>query len=156
MEFYGWIALFVVVAIIIRSIVKGYMEGHMDKNSAGNSPETPHKGAPAKPETAPVPQSDHPRDARRSPLDMPIGRYLVYLLLGGAAIYICLWGYGCADAANDVSHGLDMLTYRMKLTNMNLISRQGYEYYLKNYTDKPQRQREIQQKAEKLDKLFNP
>lgn len=165
MEFYGWLALMVLFAIAIRSLVKKYMKPNADatpqeapaaqENAAPpEKPAAPTESAPAAP--APAEPSEN---VPQSPLDMPIDKYfkyLVYLLLGGAALYACLWMYGCADAASDVENGLNMLTYRMKLSNMNLISRQGYKYYIENNTDMPQRQREIQQKAEELDKLFNP
>lgn len=168
MEFYGWIALFVLIAILVRSFVKWWKrENRMEaecldfvervkdsKEETGDSREVGGGTPPGPVPAAPAPQS---------PLDMPIDKYLVYLLLGGVAICAGLWIYGCADAASDVQNGLNMLTYRMKLSNMNLISRQGYKYYIENNTDMPQREREVQQKMEKLDKemekldkLFNP
>lgn len=161
MEFYGWIALFVLAAIIIRAVVKKSLE----KNEE-DDPDAAEKPSESPAEKVSDPPTEPPKSAApapQSPLDMPIDKYLVYLLLGGVAICAGLWIYGCADAASDVQNGLNMLTYRMKLSNMNLISRQGYKYYIENNTDMPQREREVQQKMEKLDKemekldkLFNP
>ena len=161
MEFYGWIALFVLAAIIVRAVVKK----SLGKNEE-DDPDAAEKPSESPAEKVSDPPTEPPKSAApapQSPLDMPIDKYLVYLLLGGVAICAGLWIYGCADAASDVQNGLNMLTYRMKLSNMNLISRQGYKYYIENNTDMPQREREVQQKMEKLDKemekldkLFNP
>ena len=101
-------------------------------------------------------------DVHLTPFSRAVWRgIIVVILLVGL---ICgLWVYGFIDAADDVQNGLTMMTYQRKLSDMNLISRQGYKCYIENNTDMLQRQREIQQKTEKLDKemekldkLFNP
>ena len=148
MEPYGWLALLVLIVIAIRSLVKKYMKP--DTDAAPQKDATRQEKPAAQPENAPVsPASVEPtKSVPKSPLDMPIDKYLVYLALGAVALYACLWIYGCADAASDVGNGLNMLTYRMKLLNMNPISRQGYRYYIENNTDMPQRERELQQKMD--------
>ena len=172
MEFYGWLALMVLIAIAIRSLVKKYMKpdagatqqeapAAQENAAPPEKPPAPTESAPAAP--APAEPSEN---VPQSPLDMPIDKYfkyLVYLLLGGAALYACLWMYGCADAASDVDNGLNMLTYHMKLSNMNPISRQGYKYYIENNTDMPQRRQalqqkmdDLQQKMDKLNQTLNP
>lgn len=75
------------------------------------------------------------------------GIIVVILLVG----LICgLWAYGFIEAADDVQNGLNLITYRRKLSDMNLISRQGYKYYIENNTDMPRRRNEVQQKMEGL------
>ena len=73
-------------------------------------------------------------DVHLTPFGRAVWRgIIVVLLLVGL---ICgLWVYGFIDAADDVQNGLTLVNYRRKLSDMNLISRQGYKCYIENNTD---------------------
>lgn len=62
----------------------------------------------------------------------------VHLIVAG------MWLLGFFDAALSVNKGMNLWDYSQKKNSMNFISRSGMDFYLDNFTDFGNRQRELQ------------
>lgn len=71
-----------------------------------------------------------------------------------ACVCAVLWIGGCVDAATSVEEGMNYFTYRSKVNNMNVISRSGFNFYMDNFTDAPEKKKEVDDAMQSLRGLF--
>lgn len=62
------------------------------------------------------------------------GKIVKYFAI--AVLSVCaLWSYGAIKAANNVDHGIPMLGAAYVAESLNPISKSGYVWYFRNFTD---------------------
>ena len=65
----------------------------------------------------------------------PPGNIAAGILVAVILLVVVMWGWGFLEAKSDVSDGMNMLKYGMKVQNMNPITRSGYDTYMESFTD---------------------
>ena len=65
-----------------------------------------------------------------SPGNIAAGILIAIVMLG-----VVMWGWGFLEAKLDVSNGMNLIQYAMKVQHMNPITRDGYDTYMECFTD---------------------
>lgn len=80
---------------------------------------------------------------------------IMSVAIAGACVCAIMWIAGCADAASCVEEGMNYFRYRAKMNSMNVISRSGFSFYMDNFTDAREKQKEVDDSMEKLREIFD-
>ena len=126
-----YFGIFLLVIVIVWKILKHMANGDskeggdaaVSEPSAANAVESSGEAEKAAPQQVVVVKSTPP------------GNIAAGILVAVILLVVVMWGWGFLEAKSDVSDGMNMLKYGMKVQNMNPITRSGYDTYMESFTD---------------------
>lgn len=138
-----YFGIFLLVIVIIWKILKHMADGD-GKEGGGAAVSAPSAVNAAAPSSEAEKAAPQPAVVVKStpPGNIAAGILLVIVLLASV-----MWGWGFLEAQSDVSDGMNMLKYGMRVQNMNPITRSGYDTYMECFTD-------IGKRREQMRKFF--